>query len=75
MNNFIKCSECGKFCQIADRGTYHGDIMSTEPPDEELFCKKCAKKLEKYYIKKEIVPVYWLEPHWVINVAKKLGYL
>ena len=71
----IKCVECGKFCKPYDRGVPFGNYFSTEPPDEELFWKKCSKKLEKYYIAKQWAPNYWLKPKWVKQVAKQLGFI
>ena len=69
----IKCFQCGKYCKPYDGGTLFGNPLSVEPPDEEVFCKKCSKKLERHYLKRKIVPVYWLKPNWVEKVCNKIG--
>ena len=70
----IRCSNCGRFCIPADSGTVFGGYWDLEPPDSELFCKKCVKKLYKEAIKTGEIPMYWQKPLWTVRAARALGY-
>jgi len=71
MRYFIKCSECGKFCQPYDQGTYYGGVLDSEPPeDPDFFCKKCVVK--KLKTPERIIVGCWLYKPTYVRMAKSI---
>jgi hypothetical protein len=46
-----------------------------DPPDDEFWCKRCAKHNVNYYVKQGWVPNYWHKPRWTYRAAEKLGLI
>lgn len=70
----FNCSCCGQFCWPHDSGTYYGSYFDLEPPDPEIFCKRCARKLMQGAVdnpEKVIVGCWWIKPDYV-RVAKSI---
>jgi hypothetical protein len=79
----IQCSECGQFCQPVDRGTFYGNCLDIDPPDEDFFCKKCYNQKvnkAKYSPEEIIINCWWIKPNYVavtksiIRHRKKHGH-
>ena len=72
----IRCAACGRFCKSnCDSGIPYGNSLDTEPPEDEYWCDSCTKKEEKYYVKQEWIPNYWMQPKWIRRVAEQLGFV
>lgn len=71
-----QCSVCGQFCKVTDSGVPFGNSTSTEPPDDELFCERCAKNSYDTCIANgRPLGGYWIKPLWEKRAAKQLGYV
>jgi hypothetical protein len=73
MSYDVRCSRCGHFCSVYDRGTMYGDSYRTEPPEEELFCKPCAEKEYDEILKRgKALDCWWMKPEFVVCAEKEL---
>ena len=71
-----RCCSCGRFCKVnSDVGIPFGSSQDVDPPDEEYWCTRCAKKEYRHYLKQRWIPVYWCHPKWIQKLADKLGYI
>jgi hypothetical protein len=71
----MRCSSCGRFCRPADRGIPFGGPTDLEPPDEQFWCRRCARSEELRCLKTEWVPLYWVKPRWTRKAARRLGMI
>jgi hypothetical protein len=71
----FRCYECGQFVKAnADYSVPFGGPCDYEPPDQQDYCDKCAKRLEDYYVEAGWVPDDWLRAGWQVRAAERLGY-
>ena len=67
------CCRCGRFCVPVDQSTNFGHTGDLEPPDDEYYCKRCARREENDAVKTGRVPSFWRNPSWAYRAAKRLG--
>lgn len=68
------CSDCGRFCRPGDVGVYYGDPRDLEPPDETVWCERCAMtRIEQAKNRPEsiVVGCWWVKPDFV-SVARAI---
>jgi hypothetical protein len=63
---YFKCDQCGKFCgDNYDEGTFYGSYWDLEPPDPQIFCKKCSStNIQKAIQSKHLAHCWWKKPNW-----------
>jgi len=69
------CYECGRFVKSSsDSSIPFGGPCDYEPPPEQFYCERCAKRLEDHYVQAGWVPDDWLRAAWQVRAAERLGY-
>jgi DNA-directed RNA polymerase subunit RPC12/RpoP len=71
-----RCSHCGKFFSYADfdEFTNFGSSNDVDPPEPELLCAKCSKKLEDEMVGRRSVWTPWRPGRCHENAARRLGW-
>jgi len=71
-----KCCVCGRFCKVADSGVPFGSYGDLEPPEDDLFCNRCAElEYDRCVRYGRVIGGYWIKPNWERRAAKELGYV
>ena len=68
-----RCNVCGRFCVPFDSSTPFGGPADLEPPDDEIYCEPCTRKLKKEAIEGRHVFSNWSPARWEREVAAELG--